>query len=195
MDNNIEQENKDLINLYKEILKADSLLKDVNPSENEYNYLSNLFLYLLSHLQNLFYDKYEKEFYEIYADISSFIKNPNCSCRSKIVNYVKNNKEQIQTIILQWLTVTKFDQNNHNKVIKILNKINTEIESFNIYLKYKGEPETDNDIGKSMIGKVVTIENSSESYYNFIQHLHINHFFYSGFNIIEKEDKLKIYFY
>jgi hypothetical protein len=195
MNNNIEQENKDLLNLYKEISKSDSLLKERESSENQYDYLSNLFLYLLSHLQNSFYDKYEKDFYEIYADIVSFIKNPNCSCRSKIVNYVKINREQVQKIILEWLTDTKFDENNHNKIIKILNKVKIEIESFYTYLKYKGEPETDEAIGQSMIGKVVTIENSPESYYNFMQHLHVNNFFYSGLNIIEKEDKLKIYFY
>ena len=195
MNNNIEQENKDLLDLYEEILKLNSLIKERESLENQYDYLTNLFLYLLSHLQNSFYEKYEKDFYEIYADIISFIKNPNCSCRSKIVNYVKNNRDQVQKIILEWLTSTNFNENNHNKIIKILNKIKFELESFNTYLKYQGEPITENAIGKSMIGKIVTIENSSKSYYDFIQHLHVNNFFYAGFNIIEKEDKLKIYFY
>jgi hypothetical protein len=192
--NNTEQENQDLINFYNKILKLDSTQNDKS-IDNKYDFLSNLFLYLLSHLQDIFYSKYEKDFYEIYADIISFIKNPNCSCRSKIINYVKNNKESIQKIILEWLSTTKFDNNIHNKLIKILNKIDIEIESYNTYLKYKGEPKEEEALGKSMIGKVVTIDNSPEAYYNFINYLRINSLFYSGLNIVEKENKLTIYFY
>lgn len=191
---NTEQENKDLIISYEKILKSSLSQNTDELTENSYDFLSNLFLYLLSHLQNIFYGQYEKNFYEIYADIISFIKNPNCSCRSKIIHYVKNNKEEIQKIILEWLSTTNFDNNTHNKIIKIFNKIDLEIESFNTYLKYKGEPK-DEALGKSMIGKVVIIDNTPESYYNFINYLHINNFFYSGLNIVEKDNKLTIYFY
>jgi len=194
MQNNTDLYNKDLIDLYEKIVKSNSFLEEEDPSENRYNYLNNLFLYLLSHLQNLFYDKYEKDFYEIYADIISFIKNPNCSCRSKVVNYVKNNKDQVQKIIFEWISSTNFDENTYGKIVKILNKINLELDSYNTYLKYKGQPENE-AIGKSMVGKIVTIDNSAESYNNFINYLYMNNFLYKGLNILETENKLKIYFY
>jgi hypothetical protein len=187
MDTNTD--NKNSLDLYNKILIS------INSSEDEgYTYLSNLFLYLLSHLQNSFYDKYEKDLYEIYADIISFIKNPNCSCRTKIIHYVQDNQQKIKDIVLDWLSTTDFDPSDQNKIIKVLNKVEVEINSHKTYLQYKGEPKEDG-IGKSMIGKIVKIINSPESYYNFINHLHINRFYYNGLNILEEEDKLKIYFY
>lgn len=192
--NNMKKENTDLIEIFEKISKSDLVFQENNSLENRYDYLSNLFLYLLSHLQNLFYEKYEKDFYEIYADIISFIKNPNCSCKSKIINYVKNNRKNVKKIIFEWISLTEFNENTHNKIVKILNKINFEIDSYNKYLKYQGEPEEESIIN-SMVGKVVSIENTPDSYYDFIQYLKTNNFHFSGLNVIEIENKLKIYFY
>lgn len=190
----MKKENTDLIEIFEKISKSDLVFQENNSLENRYDYLSNLFLYLLSHLQNLFYEKYEKDFYEIYADIISFIKNPNCSCKSKIINYVKNNRKNVKKIIFEWISLTEFNENTHNKIVKILNKINFEIDSYNKYLKYQGEPEEESIIN-SMVGKVVSIENTPDSYYDFIQYLKTNNFHFSGLNVIEIENKLKIYFY
>lgn len=192
--NNMKKENTDLIEIFEKISKSDLVFQENNSLENRYDYLSNLFLYLLSHLQNLFYEKYEKDFYEIYADIISFIKNPNCSCKSKIINYVKNNRKNVKKIIFEWISLTEFNENTHNKIVKILNKINFEIDSYNKYLKYQGEPGEESIIN-SMVGKVVSIENTPDSYYDFIQYLKTNNFHFSGLNVIEIENKLKIYFY
>jgi predicted transcriptional regulator len=185
---NANNEDKNYLDFYKKILKS------INSAEEPNTYLSNLFLYLLSHLQEAFYQKYEKDFYEIYADIISFIKNPNCSCRTKIIHYVDENQQQIKDIILNWLSTTEFNSSDENKIIKILNKINIEIASHQTYLRYKGEPSND-AVGHSMIGKVVKIDNTPEAYNHFINHLHLNHFYYNGLSMLEEQDKLKIYFY
>jgi predicted transcriptional regulator len=186
MENNVE--NINYLDLYKETLVS------INSSERGNHYLSNLFLYLLSHLQGVFYKKYEKDLYEIYADIISFIQNPNCSCRTKIINYVNDNQQKFKDLILDWLSTTEFDSLAQNKIIKVLNKVNLEIDSYETSLRYKGEPKEE-AIGSSMIGKVVKINNNPGSYHQFINHLHLNRFYYNGLNILEEEDKLKIYFY
>ena len=58
-----------------------------------YQFLSKLFLELLT-LSVDFKTSFQSIAPEIYADIESASTNPNCSCRSKVENYVNSNREK-----------------------------------------------------------------------------------------------------
>jgi hypothetical protein len=61
--------------------------------DKNYQHLSKVFLELLS-LSNDFKTSFQTLAPEIYSDIESASTNPNCSCRSKVENYVNNNREK-----------------------------------------------------------------------------------------------------
>lgn len=58
---------------------------------SNYEYLSKVFLELIQNPQ--FKNEFQAFAPEIYADIESYSKNPNCSCKFKIETFVNNNKE------------------------------------------------------------------------------------------------------
>lgn len=58
-----------------------------------YKFLSKIFLELLT-LNVDFKTSFQSIAPEIYADIESASTNPNCSCRSKVENYVNLNREK-----------------------------------------------------------------------------------------------------
>jgi hypothetical protein len=59
---------------------------------NDYPFVSKIFLELVSNQQ--FKTAFQAVAPEIYADIESASTNPNCSCRSKVENYVNTNRQK-----------------------------------------------------------------------------------------------------
>jgi len=59
---------------------------------NDYPFLSKIFLELV--LNQQFKTAFQAIAPEIYADIESASTNPNCSCRTKIENYVNTNRQK-----------------------------------------------------------------------------------------------------
>lgn len=61
--------------------------------DKNYVFLGKIFLELISSNVS-FKNEFQAVAPQIYADIESASKNPNCSCRSKIEAYVRENKDQ-----------------------------------------------------------------------------------------------------
>jgi hypothetical protein len=71
--------------------------------EINYNLFSKVFLHLIT-TNSDFKLEFQAFAPEIYADIESFSKNPNCSCRAKIEQFVMINKPKCHEFINKFLT-------------------------------------------------------------------------------------------
>jgi hypothetical protein len=104
---------------------------------------------------------------EIYADIESFSKNSNCSCRGKIENYVNNNKDKCFEFIKLFIE-----------------KNNITIDVFAIQEKYKTTQYS---------GKVVQVKKSDWS--SFVQALTKEKAVFRMFSILPTDsENIEVYF-
>lgn len=109
----------------------------------------------------------KNDFPEVLADLTSFEGNPNCSCAGR----------------LQKFFMDKLKENPN-----ALNKYNTDPEGLNNLISQKIQQQQMN----LLAGKIVEIEKGEESWSNFVQTL-IGKQFHS-FSIVEREDKVAVYF-
>lgn len=93
-----------------------------------YQFLSKIFLELLT-LNVVFKTSFQSIAPEIYADIESASINPNCSCRSKVENYVNSNREKC----------AKFYDNLSTEIKSLITL--EEIENKYRYVVYNGKVE------------------------------------------------------
>jgi hypothetical protein len=78
--------------------------------EQNYPHVDQVVLQLLSKNQE-FKPKFELFAPEVYAEIQTFVVNPNCSCRGKIAEYSRNNSEKCINFINSFLTETNSSVN------------------------------------------------------------------------------------
>ncbi|MEY4370981.1 MAG: hypothetical protein RIQ48_697 [Pseudomonadota bacterium] len=71
--------------------------------DQDYQYFSKIFLELIS-INSKFKIIFQAFAPQIFADIESFSKNPNCSCRSKIENFILENKDKCYSFLTNFLT-------------------------------------------------------------------------------------------
>jgi hypothetical protein len=87
-------------------------------------------------LELLFNKKFKNELQaftpEIYADIESFISNPNCTCKNKIEVYVIKNKEKISIFVNNFL-----NDNNINLDLEAINRKHTSKQYAGVVEKVK----------------------------------------------------------
>jgi hypothetical protein len=76
---------------------------------NDYPFLSKIFLELVSNQQ--FKTAFQAVAPEIYADIESASTNPNCSCRSKVENYVNTNRQKALDFLNNFIENTGLEVN------------------------------------------------------------------------------------
>jgi hypothetical protein len=76
---------------------------------NDYPFLSKIFLELVSNQQ--FKTAFQAVAPEIYADIESASTNPNCSCRSKVENYVNTNRQKSLDFLNNFIENTGLEVN------------------------------------------------------------------------------------
>jgi hypothetical protein len=138
----------------------------------------------------------------IYADIISVSENPNCSCRSRVSLYFLENNLDIKNLFTDFLN--KHEEITDNFYVSILDNFKKLEENW----KSRFKPQQSNYINPSNIvatkppvqenndlsGKIITIKNDQE-YSNVIKSINSQYFIYKGFNIIEKDGQLKLYFY
>jgi hypothetical protein len=131
-----------------------------------YQYFSKIFLELISNNLQFKID-FQVFAPQIFADIESFSKNPNCSCRSKIENYVLDNRDICYTFLQNYID---------NKSLKINLQ---EIEE-----KYK-----------TIIYSGKRIEVKKDQWYMFSEALKKDRALYKSFSILEKDyETVEVYF-
>lgn len=85
--------------------------------EQNYPHVDRVVLQLLSKNQ-AFKPQFELFAPEVYAEIQTFVTNPNCSCRGKIAEYSRNNSEKCINFVNSFLAETNssidFDEINNN---------------------------------------------------------------------------------
>ena len=85
--------------------------------EQNYPHVDRVVLQLLSKNQ-AFKPKFELFAPEVYAEIQTFVTNPNCSCRGKIAEFSRNNSEKCINFVNSFLTETNssidFNEINNN---------------------------------------------------------------------------------
>ncbi len=78
--------------------------------DKHYQYFSKIFLELIS---NNFQFKIDFQVFvpQIFADIESFSKNPNCSCRSKIENFILENRDRCFNFLQNYININSLKIN------------------------------------------------------------------------------------
>lgn len=130
------------------------------------NNLTNILRITLQN-NNAFYEM-SNDFPEIAADLTTFKHNPNCSCKHKVTKFFSDKMDAGQKDILD-----KY----------ILNKEN---------LKSRIEKAITDYENQVLSGKIIIIDNSEAAWNSFV--LENSSKAFRSFSIVEKENKLHIYF-
>ena len=134
--------------------------------DKHYQYFSKIFLELIS---NNFQFKIDFQVFvpQIFADIESFSKNPNCSCRSKIENFILENRDLCFNFLQNYININSL-------------KINfEEIEEKYRTIIYSGK----------------RIEVKKDQWYIFSEALKKDRALYKSFSILPKDSEtVEVYF-
>lgn len=161
-------------------------------------YLENfvaIFLVLLKTYKENFYKSFENEIYSIYADIISFINNPQCSCRVKIAAYVESNYFEIYRLVEDWFKNYNDhnDKDNHKILLEFFDRLQEKNDKNKKFEQFQGEPSE--AIGNYMLGKVVTISDTPEEFNKLIIYLKENDYYYNHMSVVKDDNnQIKIYF-
>ena len=147
---------------------------------------SNAFFTILIK-NDTFFDVIKGKFPEILADLTSSRNNPNCSCRNRVKTYLNNKLESEHEF---------FNNLINNEPIKSLietNKqeiINSQVANpMEQHMKMMRE-----NMFKNSGGAVFEIGKSEEDWKTLCKNLEEQKILFKSFSIVEKEDKLIIYF-
>lgn len=140
-------------------------MKD-NPIFNQY-----LQFVVLQLIQNdvLFIKNFKEFAPEIQEKIDSYSKNPNCSCRTNIINYINENYFKVKDFVLSFL-----EQNPQVKV---------DLQS--IENQFKVTP---------VRGQIFRIPKNDKAFEEFFKHTVSNKFQYSHFSVVADGDSWAIFF-
>lgn len=105
---------------------------------------------------------------DIYADVISFVSNPDCSCKNKVINFIHNNFNTVKEIVKAWVT------NNPD---------NSELVNDTLIIK-------EIPVG----GKIFTINKTEEDFNKFFQKVKKENWTFQAFTILEKEHSWVIFF-
>jgi hypothetical protein len=155
------------------------------------NYITFVFLNLLTNFKEKFYTGAENIIPAIYAEMVTLSTSPNCSCRTKVIKYVDHNVDQIFDFIINWVNATE-----ENIINEFFTFLLSEIDSQNIKARYFQNIDLKT---KRMAGNVLIIEDDPIEYRKVIDFLQKENFEYKDFNLfslIDGDKKyLKFYFY
>lgn len=161
-------------------------------SDQYINYISFIFLNLVTNFKESFYTGSEKIMPEIFAEIVTLSNSPNCTCRSKVIQYFQSNSTKGFEYIRNWV----INISDENSISEFFDFIFKELESQTIKSKYF--QHIDLKI-KRMAGNVLIIEDEPEEYRKVINFLQTENFEYKDFNLFSLVDGdkkyLKFYFY
>lgn len=121
---------------------------------------------------------------KIEADIISFRLNPNCSCKSKIIKYLEDNKEE-QEFVLQWI------QNSQKASMQQPQVDTQKLESINKMMNERARmvlkptlPQPEWSKYKDVVGEVVEIDPNPDKYKEMMT-IAREKWFYNGLNVTE----------
>jgi hypothetical protein len=137
-------------------------------------------------------------FPSIYNDLISSIYNPNCSCRSKVTNFIQENLEFTIQTFNSILEKNPQNENFYEDLFKEIVKLDKQSypvleEPMEENIPIENIP-IENTENISLAGQIITVDNDEE-YYKLINSFLSNNYSFKGLNIIEKDNKIKIYFY
>lgn len=114
------------------------------------------------------WEELKKDFPDILADLTSFQDNPNCTCAGRIHDFfVKKMAE---------------DPN-------ILNKYNKHPEELNSMIATQVQAQQDN----MLAGRIIELDKGESAWHEFVYGFLMSKQFHS-FSVVEREDKIAVYF-
>lgn len=118
-------------------------------------------------------ESFKEEFLKIaqpiYADVISFVQNPNCTCKNRVGKFIGENRALVIGLINVW------DQQNPNKIN--IDKVEEENKIENVQ------------------GKVFIIPRNPESFENFMKDSKEKKYSYKGFTVADNGNEWSIFFY
>ncbi|MFA5235034.1 MAG: hypothetical protein WC390_11605 [Sulfurimonas sp.] len=105
----------------------------------------------------------------VYADVMSFIANPNCTCKAKVGKFIGGNRALVVSLINVW------DQQNQGKLD--MDQIEKENKTENV------------------MGKVFIIKRDPAEFEKFMQDARIQRFSYKNFTVADNGTEWSIFFY
>lgn len=115
--------------------------------------------------QESFFNSLKNKFPEILADLVSSRDNPNCSCKNRVKAFLLSKIESENTFFEKL-----FSKENIEKIIE----------------------EKDSEIGN---GKIFEIGKGEDHWISLCSRLKLINFKFRSFSVVEKEDKLIVYFF
>ena len=133
------------------------------------------------------FNSLKDKFPEILADLTSSRNNPNCSCKNRVKAHLQS---KLQSEVEYFNNLL-----NHEEVKKIIEEKNTEIQATQLkdpmeeYMKIMRE-----NMFKNSGGKIFEIGKTEEDWKNLAKKLSEEKINFRSFSVVEKEDKLVVYF-
>lgn len=133
----------------------------------DYPLLSKIFIEILISKNEVFKNKFQADFPDLFADIESFYGNPNCSCRGKIEKYILSNKEKSVEFLNGFVAENGGDNHNLFKLEDINRKYNLAPnpapnpapQEIVEQISSKGEKNDDDYSGRTELVKISEWEN------------------------------------
>jgi len=134
-----------------------------------------------------FFDAIKVKFPDILADLTSSRNNPNCSCKNRVKAYLNSKLESENEF---------FSNLVNNEPIKSLIETNKQeivnsqiINPMEQHMKMMRE-----NMFKNSGGRIFEIGKTEEDWKNLCKALEDQKFLFKSFSVVEKEDKLIVYF-
>jgi len=134
-----------------------------------------------------FFNSLKDKFPEILADLTSSRNNPNCSCKNRVKAHLQSKLSSEAEYFNNLL--------NNEEIKKIIQEKNTEIQATQFkdpmeeHMKMMRE-----NMFKNSGGRVFEIGKTEQDWQNLCKRLEIERVVFKSFSVVEKEDKLVVYF-
>jgi uncharacterized protein YcbX len=130
-----------------------------------------------------FFNSLKDKFPEIFADLTSSKNNPNCSCKNRVKAHLQSKIESEKDYFNSLLT--------QEDIINLINEKQEEVKNTQIPMNLINPMMHPY---KNSGGKVFEIGKTEEDWKNLCKRLEIERVSFRSFSIVEKEDKLVVYF-
>jgi len=128
------------------------------------------------------------KFPEIFADLTSSRNNPNCTCKNRVKSYLQSKLESELEYFNDLLKIEEINKLIQEKSEEIKN---SQIKNNGMEQHFKMMQE---NMFKNSGGKVFEIGKTEEDWKNLAKKLTNEKIGFRSFSIVEKEDKLIVYF-
>ena len=147
---------------------------------------SNAFFTILIK-NDTFFDAIKSKFPDILADLTSSRNNPNCSCKNRVKAYLMSKIESENEFFSNLID---------NEPIKSLIETNKEeiVNTQNINPMEQHMKMMRENMFKNSGGRIFEIGKTEEDWKNLCKTLEDQKFLFKSFSVVEKEDKLIVYF-